>query len=292
MTIRPTPFTDAQMEAQYNLRLGRPDYDVAVVPKWVERSRETRRALPCRLGIAYGPSERTKLDVFPAPGEGNPVLLYFHGGYWQRGSREDYSFLAEPFVAAGVTVVMAGYDLCPDVTMTELVAQTRAAAAYTWRYVQEWGGDRTKMTVMGHSAGGHITGMLIATDWSQVDTDMPRAIFRAAIPVSPLNDLAPLRPTTLNKALKITDAEVDELSPQDLPPIDDAPQLVVVGARETEEFHRQADNYVAAYRTPARVMERLSVRDCDHFDLMDELADPQSEFFLRSLSFITATEGA
>lgn len=279
-------FTADDMEGQYNLRALRPDYEATVVPDWLKRSELARSSLKCRLDIAYGSSERQKLDLFTASSPDNPTLVYFHGGYWQRGDKSIYSFLAEPFVRQGVNVILAGYDLCPTVSITTISQQARSALVWIWRNAGDLGIARERMIVMGHSAGGHITGMMMGTDWSVLGGDLPADLVKAGIPVSPLNLLEPLRYTTIGHALNMDEAEAARESPINCPPPTNAPQLVVCGGRETEEFHRQADIYVAAFATPERPIERYMVPDCDHFDELNALADDHHDFFVKTFKLV------
>ncbi|MCD1265408.1 esterase [Shinella sumterensis] len=287
MNIAPH-YSDEEIELQYNLRVGRPDYDTVVVSDWIERSEEARKSLDCRLDIAYGVGTKQKLDVFYARSTDAPTLIFFHGGYWQRGDKSVYSFLASPFVANGVNVILVGYHLCPEVSITAISVQAREALAWIWKNADELMIDRLKLTVMGHSAGGHITAMLMGTDWRTLAPDLPLDLVKAGIPVSPLNALEPIRRTSLNIAVGMDAAEAEAESPMNHPPVTDAPQLVVCGGRETAEFHRQSDIYVAAFATATRPMERYSVPDCDHFDELNALADTSSPFFKKSLALIKA----
>ena len=286
MNIAESRFDKSEWETQYNLRLLRPDYETAVVPDWVARSEEARATLPCTLDVPYGTAARARLDVFPAADPDAPILIYFHGGYWQRGDKTFYSFLAKPFTEAGITLVLPTYTLCPEGSITQISEESRQVVEFVWRNPELVPGDRKRITVMGHSAGGHITGVLMATDWTKRGADLPLDLLHAGIPVSALNDLDPLRATTINDALRMTDKEVAELSPMYMPPVTNARQFVVVGGRETEEFHRQSDNYKAAFETPARPMERYDVPDSDHFDELNVLANPTSEFFLKCIDYI------
>jgi arylformamidase len=280
-------YTYAEMDPQYNLRARRPDYDTKVVPDWMQRSEAYRAAAACQLDLAYGPGARERIDFFPAAAKGGPILVYFHGGYWQRGDKSVYSFLAEPFVKNGVSVALVNYDLCPTVRIAEISPQTRRAMAWIWRHAAELGGSRDKLYVMGHSAGGHITGMMMATDWPAFGADLPRDMVKGGIPVSGLFDLEPLRFSSINDGVRMDEAEAAAESPMNHPPATNAPQLVVCGGAETEEFHRQSDIYVAAFATSSRPVERYSVPDCDHFDELNELAKQDSVFFQKSLQLIS-----
>ena len=281
-------FTAAEIEAQYNLRARRPDFETAVMPDWVERSKQARDKIDGKLDLVYGRSERQKIDFFVAGSADAPTLIYFHGGYWQRGEKGLYSFLAPPFVGHGVNVAIVGYDLCPTVSITEISIQARDAIAWIWRNAGELGLCRDRLTVMGHSAGGHVTGMIMGTDWTMLDADLPVDLVKAGIPISPLNDLEPLRFTSINDDVRMDAAEAEAESPMNHPPTTDAPQLMITGGRETAEFQRQADIYVEAFKTSGRSIERYVVPDVDHFDELNVLANDQSPFFQKSLALIEA----
>lgn len=285
-----TRFSPADFDAEYNLRAGRPDYEATVIPDWIARSDAAQAALPCTTDIRYGAGEKQRLDVFRCGDAGAPTVVYFHGGYWQRGDKAIYSFLAPPFVAAGVNVVVVGYDLCPAVSITRISEEAREALTYIWRHAADLGIGRERITVMGHSAGGHITQMMMATDWPALGSDLPPGLVAAGIPVSPLSYLEPVRLTeALNAGIRMDAAEAEAESPMTRhPPATDAPQMVVVGGAETSEFHRQSRMYVEAYATRSRRIALYVVPEVDHFDELNVLADPSSEFFRRTLAMTGA----
>ena len=281
-------FSAEEFEQQYNLREGRPDYEVTVIPDWIERSETARNNLNATLDIRYGDGEKQKLDVFHCGKPGAPTLLYFHGGYWQRGDKSVYSFLADPFNSSGVNVVIVGYDLCPSVTLTQISEQAREAIAWVWRKADEYQINRELITVMGHSAGGHITEMMMGTDWHAYADDLPTDLIYAGIPVSPLSLLEPVRLTAgLNSGIRMDAAEAEAQSPVlNHPPVTNAPQLVVVGGSETDEFHRQANMYKDLFSNDDRNIALYVVPEVDHFDELNVLADPQSPFFKHAMAIL------
>ena len=276
-----TRFSPAEFDAQYNLRAGRPDYEETVIPHWLTDSERARATSDCSLDIRYGNGDKQKLDVFRSADSSAPTLVYFHGGYWQRGDKSIYSFIAPPFVAAGINVVVVGYDLCPTVTITQISEEAREAMAHIWRNANDLGINRDRITVMGHSAGGHITQMMMATNWTEFGDDLPADLIKAAIPVSPLSYLEPVRLTeSLNTGIRMDANEAEAQSPMTRhPPVTDAPQLVVVGDRETDEFHRQARMYVDTYRSEQRPIALYIVPEADHFDELNVLVNSASPFF-------------
>lgn len=281
-------FTPEDFEAQYNLREGRPDYETTVIPDWMARSQVAQAELACQLDIRYGEGEKQKLDVYPCGDINAPTLLYIHGGYWQRGDKSIYGFLAPPFIAAGVNLIVVGYDLCPAVTITRISEEIREAVAYIHRHAEDLGVNRDRITVMGHSAGGHLTEMMMGTDWPAYDANLPADLVKAGIPVSPLSLLEPVRLTQgLNTGIRMDAAEAEAQSPMlHHPPLTNAPQMVVVGGAETREFHRQAQMYVDAFATATRPVALYVVPGVDHFDELNVLADASSEFFARVLSIV------
>ena len=275
-------------DAQYNLRAGRPDYEETVIPGWSAASQAARETLDCILDVRYADGEKQLLDVFLCGDADAPTLIWIHGGYWQRGDKSVYSFLATPFVQAGVNVVIVGYDLCPSVSITRISEELREALTYIWHKAPTLGVNHDHITVMGHSAGGHLTQMMMATDWPARDAALPADLIKTGIPVSPLSYLEPVRLTlALNANLKMDTAEAHAESPMtEHPPITNASQLVVVGGAETKEFHRQSQIYQDKFETDMRPIEMYVVPDVDHFDELNVLADQESTFFKKVCAMI------
>ena len=86
-----------------------------------------RAARPGALDLPYGPRERNRWDLFPAADPAAPCLVFIHGGYWQRNSREGFSVLAEGVLAQGWSAALPGYTLAPDNTLSGIVAEIFAA---------------------------------------------------------------------------------------------------------------------------------------------------------------------
>jgi arylformamidase len=246
------------------------------------------------LDIRYGAGQKQQLDLFRVSKKDAPTLVYFHGGYWQRGDKSIYSFLAPSFNSREINFVAVGYDLCPAVTITEISAQAREALKFIWQSSNMLGINRNFLTVMGHSAGGHITQMMMGTNWPAYSNDLPADLIKAGVPISPLSLLEPVRLTeALNVGIRMDAKEAESESPMiNHPPSTDAPQLVVVGGDETEEFHRQAKMYVEAFSTQKRLIEMYTVPGVDHFDELNILADKDSEFFSKIIKLMRSTVNA
>ena len=277
----------ATLEAEYNLtaRRGAEDF-AALIARWMERNALHRDASGARIDVAYGDGDREKLDFFSAGDRAGPLLVYIHGGYWQRGDKNMYSFVTEAFIRHGVSVAVLNYNLTPSVRMGQIPPQIRKAIAWLFHHADDLSFARDRMSVMGHSAGGHLTAMMMATDWPAFDKQLPADLMHCGIPISGVFELEPIVHTSLNTGPQMDIAEAIAESPTFFPPLTDAPQLVVAGGGETTEFLRQSDDYAAKFRTAQRVMERYTVPDDDHFDELERLAEDDSDFFQKSMALI------
>jgi arylformamidase len=257
-------YDQAALDAQYSARGRIPGYDT-YLPRWIAASAAVRAARRCVLDVAYGASERERLDVFipdGAPGpRGRPVHVFFHGGYWQSMSRKEFAFPAPAFLDAGAVWIAADYALCPDVTMTALVAQCGSAVAFAHAHARDWGGDPARLFVSGHSAGGHITAVVASA-----------AQVRGGLAISGLYDLEPIRRSHVNAKLRMDAAEAAALSPLLHVPPRAAPLAVAVGGDESEEFHRQQADFVARWRAPDRPVAVVDCPGLNHFSVMDDYA--------------------
>jgi autotransporter passenger strand-loop-strand repeat protein len=148
--------------------------------------------------LSYGTHPGERLDIFPAQAAGAPVNIFVHGGYWHRLDKADFSFVARAFRPAGAATVVINYALMPSVDMDELVRQCRAAVAWTWLNAPSFGSDPDRLYVSGHSAGGHLTAMLLATDWASFGC--PADVVKGGVAISGLN---PYLPTIVAHSLGI-----------------------------------------------------------------------------------------
>ncbi len=245
------------------------------------KARQAERSDACRAGagrsaldLAYGAHRRERLDLFLPAADGAPLFAFIHGGYWQWNDKEPFAFLGERLVPAGAAFANIEYALCPAVTLTELTAQIRRAVAYLWREAPRFGYDRERIVVSGHSAGGHLTAMAMATDWPAFADDLPAGVVAAGLPISGVYDIEPLRHTPLNDAVRMDAAEARALSPIFLDPATTAPMAVVAGGEESDEFRRQARDFAAEWAGHGVEAEVLIVPGTDHFTVLDTLAEP------------------
>ena len=176
------------------------------IARWKTRSEEARSNLDCSLDLAYGPSTAETLDIFPSNTPGKfPINVFYHGGYWRELHKNDFSYVVHAVHAAGAVTVVVNYALVPEVSFDELVRQCRAALAWVWNNADRFGGDREKIFVSGHSAGGHLVAMMMATDWHAFDSRLPIQPICGGCGISGLYDLEPIRLCFLNEDLKLSE---------------------------------------------------------------------------------------
>ncbi len=274
--------------AQYNNRAM-----VAADIREVHKDEQTRRAEVftaaagrAAFDLAYGPSPRERLDLFLPQGEDAPLLAFIHGGYWQWNDKEPFAFLAEQIVPAGAAFANIEYTLCPDVSLTGLTDQVRRAMAFLWREALRFGIDRDRIVVSGHSAGGHLTAMMMATDWPAFAEDLPANLVAAGLPISGVYDLEPVRLTPLNDLVGLDEAEARALSPEFAVPPSRAPMVVVAGGAESDEFVRQARAFADAWSAHGVSAEVVVPAGLDHFTVLDTLAEPGHEVCTAALRLL------
>ena len=239
-----------------------------------ERSARVRDELDCEIDVAYGDTAGQMLDLFPARSKDAPIHIFIHGGYWRGLDKHIYSHVAGPMIAAGAGVALVNYDLCPEVRITDIVDQMRRAVAWTYRNAAKLNGDPGKIFVSGHSAGGHLTGMLVATDWA-AEEGLPRDLIKGTAPLSGLFDIEPHRHSDLQEEIHLSADEAKAMSPLYLPPVAIGPALVAVGGGESDLFHWQSLAYAAHLRLHGIKAEYLSVGNDNHFDITDRLGNAQ-----------------
>ena len=276
--------TQEEIDAHYNVLGNVADPDAAIAG-WMRRSEAAVARLGGRLDVRYGPTLAEYCDVFPA-GPGAPVHVFIHGGYWRRFSARDHDFVVPELVAAGLSVVVVNYALCPTVSLDEIVRQVRASLAWTFAHAAEFGADPNRLTVSGHSAGGHLTAMALLTDWVG-DYGLPADLIKGAVAISGLYDLGFLPYCYVQPKVQATWDQVRRLSPLHHLPEAAPPLLVAVGGDEPDEFRRQSRDFHAAWRGAGLPGDFLEVPGSHHLTVLEELERPDAELTRRLVAIAT-----
>jgi arylformamidase len=247
-----------------------PDF-LAQFAEYKTASDRTRRTLRNRLDVSYGPAPRQRLDLFFPPGEvsGAPIHMFIHGGYWRAQVREDYAFVADGVTAAGAVCAIVEYTLKPAVPMSNLVRETREALAWLASNAASFGGDGTKLSASGHSAGGHLVTYLASR--APHEREFPSTPVRSIIPISGIYDLRPITTSYLQPEVQLTDEEVAHWSPIEAVPSAQTHYEIVVGHDETAPFHQQAQDYAYVLERHGVSHERVTLHGEEHMSVVRKL---------------------
>jgi len=243
---------------------------VGINERWSLLSTAYRLAGETRLNQPYGARERLRYDLFYARDKDAPLVVYIHGGYWQRGDRKDYSFVARELNANGITVAIPSYSLCPTVSVMEIGDEIQLCLAVLWKQTKKC------PTVIGHEAGGYLTAEMLARNWGRFP-GVPADLVRAGYAISGIFDLGPLVGTSVNRVLGLTSGTARAASPLFRPPPPTGRRFVAaVGDDESGGFPRQSRAIAENWSKVGIDAKCEMAAGVNHFTIIDELITPGS----------------
>ncbi len=254
---------DATLEAHFHPRAEVGDEAVeANLEEHLAAAAAARESRPGSYDIAYGAGPREALDLHkPAPGGNGALFMFIHGGYWRRFSKADHSFAVGGFVERGATVANVDYALCPDVTLDGIVAQMRACLAFVHAHAEEWGCDPARLFVGGHSAGAHLTAMLLADPSSA-------ALIAGAHCMSGIYETPVVRRISVNEEVRLDEAMAARNDVFANPPARPVPMVVSVGGGEPAGWQAQSAGYADIAEAAGCAVERVTVPGANHFSML------------------------
>ncbi|MFG1374459.1 alpha/beta hydrolase [Xanthobacter oligotrophicus] len=263
--------SQAERDAAYNNNAAVPGSAAWVAARDLAAA-EFRATARAHLDIPYGPGARQKLDIYPGQA-GAPCLVFIHGGYWQRNTREAFAHYARGLLAHGWSVAMPGYTLAPEARLGQIVAEIGAA-----------------LDLLARDGAAHgVTGPLVIAGWSAgaqlavMQLDHPAV--SAGLAVSGVYELAPIRDTFLNAPLDLSDAEIQAFSPLRHAP-SGKPLAIAYGTAELPALVHDS-RALAAQRTAAHAPGALlPIAGADHFSILDDLARPDGRLVRAALDLM------
>ena len=262
------------LEAHFNPRAAVGDEAVERhLGEYLAAAEAAREAWPGSYDIAYGAGPREALDLHrPASGAGGALFMFIHGGYWRRFSKADHSFVVSGFLERGVAVANVDYALCPDVTLDEIVAQMRACLAFVHAQAEAWGCDPARLFVGGHSAGAHLTAMLLA------DPDSAPLIAGAHC-MSGIYETPVVRRISVNEEVRLDEAMAARNDVFANPPARPVPMVVSVGGEEPAGWRAQSAGYAGIAEAAGSEVERVTVPGANHFSMLFDAASAGGKSF-------------
>lgn len=281
---------DPVQEKHYNVRERVPNW-LDVFQGWHDRSVAFRENQSnAKLDVRYGNHPKSTMDLFLPDGAGeglSPVHIFIHGGYWQAMDKSDFSFIAAPFVKSGIACLIVNYDLCPDVDLYHIVDQMRDMIGWVWENGETVGIDPHNIHISGHSAGGHLVGSLLTTDWKEYgDHHVHDSVIKSAISLSGLFNLSPLVHTTINANVGLNHEDAQTLSPYGKKAFLHCPLLCCYGGLEGDGFEMQSEKAVEHFTSQGLTCELVKLENATHFGVADALGDEESTIFQWALSQI------
>ena len=272
-------YDQQSLDQQYNNRLNAPDHEYHL-QQWELVNRQTEKKYPVHKDMAYGELEREKLDIFPSDQPNAKTLVFIHGGYWYKNGPSDVYLVAEAYRAYGVTIVLIGYPLMPDHPLDQLVASCRKAIAWLHQNIFRFNGNPHQLYVAGHSAGGHLASMMMATNWPQSDSTLPNNIISGVCAISGLYNLLPVQLSYVNEILKMDQATVIRNSPVQLSPETPCPLILAVGGEETAEYKAQSGELFNRWTEKGADVQLIEVMRTNHFSILTSLLDESSQLHI------------
>lgn len=268
-------YDQESLDNQYNTRLHVPEF-ADYFKRWEELSRETEQKLPVIKDVAYGNLPRERLDIYPSVQPSSKTVVFIHGGYWQTLDKSLFQFIANGFHSYGVTTVLVTYPLAPEASIDQIVSSCRKAIQWLYNNLSEFNADPDQMYVTGHSAGGHLAAMLMATDWKVFDPHLPSDVLKGVCAVSGLFNLVPIQRSYLNAVLKIDTETAKWNSPVGLEPLSTCSLIVAVGEAESAEFRDQSKEFYDCWKGKGAGIQLLQLPGENHYSIAEAIVDKQS----------------
>jgi len=270
---------DSIQDEHYNVRKRVPNH-LEVFADWRQRSGVFAETAKATFDVRYGTGEKAVLDLFQPETvtEKTPLHIFIHGGYWQALDKADHSFVAKPFVERGIAVAVVNYDLCPGVSLSHIVDQMREALVWASGNGEKYGYDINQIHISGHSAGGHLVGCLLASNFSV-------NLIKSSVAISGLYDLAPLVQTSINQVVGLSMNEAKRLSPLKQKCFSQSPVLCIVGGAEGDGFIGQSRNAVDDWTSQGLETDLVIANKANHFDVVNSFVDPASDIFKKVMRF-------
>jgi arylformamidase len=267
------------LDRQYNLRLHTPDF-ADYFERWDLLSRQTEKKYPVDKDISYSTLPLEQSDIYPSSQAHSKTLVFIHGGYWHLLDKTAFHFIADVFHADNITTVLLNYPLAPACSMDQIVLSCRKSVAWLYENIIKYNGDPNHIYIAGHSAGGHLAAMLMATDWPRFNPFVPGNIIKGVCALSGLFNLTPVRLCYINQIVGMNDETAARNSPVNLHPMNTCPLILAVGAAETTEFIEQSTELAICWEQKNCNAQLMQIPGKNHYSILDTIIDKEAELHL------------
>ncbi|HQQ96324.1 MAG TPA: alpha/beta hydrolase [Cyclobacteriaceae bacterium] len=281
-------YTKAALDSAYTQGYWAPNAK-AVGQQIKSLNTHTQSSIGAPQRVQYGNTETEQLDMYVPKRKNAPIHIFIHGGAWQVGNGAgEQAYMGRKFFEAGVLYVAPDYELVTSSnrSLYPMVEQLRKAVVWTYRNAVRLGGNPDKIYLSGHSAGAHLAGVLIATDWTEYG--LPADVIKGALLCSGMYDLYPVSLSSRNKYVEFTDKMVKDFSPIKHLDLIRTPIILAYGTQESPEFKRQSQEFAAALKNQSKRVELYVLEGYNHFELMVAMGNPYdilSELMIKQIKF-------
>jgi len=274
------PMAEIDYETEYDNRTRVPEHP-QIFARWATDSQAYRAHLAAarQARMSYGATPREIIDLFDVRADA-PLAVFIHGGWWRNFEPALFSHMASGLNAHGIGVALPGYNLCPQVGIADIIEEMRRALLALWRRYGK------RMLVLGHSAGGHLTAAMMATDWPARDAAAPADLVPAGYAISGVFDLLPLVQVSMNRDFRLDHDGARKVSPVLWPAPRGGVLDAVVGALESNEFLRQSRIIADAWGKAGVTTRYEAIAGTNHFTVLDPLTDPNSAMVARLVALV------
>ncbi len=274
-------YTREELDRNFNQRIWASNAE-AVIARYGERSFESRKRLPLETA-RYGELPDEVLDIFPALARHAPINVFVHGGAWLNFTKDDYSFVAAPLVAAGITTVVLNFTNLPHISLPGMIAQVRRGIRWAGQNATRFGGDPPALCLSGWSSGAHLAAMALV---NTVEDRLPQGLVKLAFCVSGPYDMEPVMLSARSAYVKITKEQERLLSPRYNAAHYDTPFFIAYAEKDTDEFRRQSQDFAATLDQAGRLVGIKRFSNLNHFELAETLGiggSPLSDLLIEKI---------
>lgn len=281
--------TENQLTEAYSIYKAIPNLD-DLLQKYRERAQTVQARLNPILNVTYGSEIIQKLDIYtPKSAKKMPVLISVHGGGWTIGSKTPWAIPAEILMSNGISSVSIDYGLAPQYRMNEIISHVRHAVAWVYKNIAQYGGDPNRLYIYGISAGAHLASTTLMPNWHK-EFALPEDVIKGLVAMSGIYDLCPIvhaPQIKLQKALQMTLEESFRDSPLYHLPKHSIPSIIAYGEKEPLiPFRLEAQHYAHQLQKAGCPVSLIEVPDANHFDMINELANPDGKAFKELMKMI------
>ena len=269
MYKRQLDYDESGLDAAYDQRVWA--HNIPQVRERIsERAAEARAAVGEPERHAYGSSAMEGLDWYRGD-PGGPIHVHLHGGAWRNGRSGPQIYMADLTVDTGAHCVIPDYVKVGDTggDLLPLGEQSRRAVAWVYENAEQFGADPDRIVLSGHSAGGHLAGVALTTEWSTYG--LPTDVVKKGLCVSGMFDLYPVSLSSRNEYVAFNDDTVESLSPIRHLEHLSAEIVVAVGTRESPEFQRQSRDFHEAVEQAGKNTQLIVADGLNHFEMVLDL---------------------